>query len=129
MNARGVTPQEFCDSILTKIDQFQAVCISDKEGVEIVSAIAPELKGKVQFQNFSLVITAVNSIRKLQMGSCNSILGSFENCLFLAVPYENVVATIVGLENTDRDLMLSIVPQIKAALESIYSSISNIVNE
>lgn len=56
-------------------------------------------------------------------------MGQFENCLFLAVPYENIVATIVGLEDTNRDLMLSIVPQIRAALESIYENVSSIVNE
>jgi hypothetical protein len=55
------------------------------------------------------------------MGSCNFISGSFDNCLFIVIPFKNIACVIVGLDTTDSLLIERCVPQVQEALSKIHN--------
>ncbi|KAJ3342542.1 Ragulator complex protein lamtor3 [Gonapodya sp. JEL0774] len=112
------------NKLLERVDGLEAVFVTDREGVVVLSAERPDLPPKIKDPPISATFTvAGDQISKLGLGNLKSVATFYDHRQILQFSFPPLILTFIAKENANTGLLMDLGQSMKESVDIISQSI------
>eukprot|EP00003_Mantamonas_plastica_P000111 TRINITY_DN1011_c0_g1_i2.p2 TRINITY_DN1011_c0_g1~~TRINITY_DN1011_c0_g1_i2.p2 ORF type:complete len:130 (-),score=47.32 TRINITY_DN1011_c0_g1_i2:26-415(-) len=125
-NTVGV--EEFLKQLLERVEDLQAVIVTDRDGVVVVQAKKTDFEEKNETQFATAFAMASEQASKLRMGDNKSITSCYDSRMVVHVNLDPLIVTLVTEAYGNAGLLVELGEEIAVALDPVMDMVEKVDN-